>query len=312
MSAIKDIDVTRLHRVLAAVDFSAAGRAAFDHALALAVRHGADLMVVHAVPTEPPFRWHARERRHLIGALRAAAKAAGVPFKITVESGDPAEVILQHAAARRADVIVIGASERSGFDRFRFGSVAETIAVSATQPVLVVPASPVTMVEPAAPLRSILVAVDLGEGSAAAVARALSMAGENTRVTVVHVVPGVAMAGASRYRYRSMELEYQRQLARDAWRKLPGIVPANDASSKIHARVVIGDPTAEISRVAREADADLILVGVTPRGVLGRLLFGSTAVRVIRSAGVPVLTMPHLPEPPTAPIGDDEQFAVAA
>ena len=54
--------MTKLHRVLTAVDFSEPARAAFDHALALSRLHDAELMVVHAVPTDRPFRWHARER----------------------------------------------------------------------------------------------------------------------------------------------------------------------------------------------------------------------------------------------------------
>jgi len=112
--------------------------------------------------------------------------------------------------------------------------------------------------------KSILVAVDLREGSTAAVAKALSMAAENTRVTVMHVVPDVTLAGASRYMYRLRQPEYQRQLAREAWRRMAEIIPANTTAPKVHARVVIGDPTTQISRVAREADADLILVGMTP------------------------------------------------
>jgi nucleotide-binding universal stress UspA family protein len=303
--------VNSYSRILVAVDFSEPARAAFDYALALSRRGGARLLVVHAVTTDWPYRWHARERRALIASLRAAAKSAGIRFKIVVDSGDPASVIVQHADARHADVIVLGASERTGLDRFRFGSVAETVAVESTKPVLVIPAQAGRSADAGTPPRSILVAIDLNEGSTAAVARALSMAGDATRVTVVHVVPGVPLAGVSRYMYRVRELEFQRHLARDAWRKLPEIIRPTATSPKVHARVVMGDPASEIARVAREADADLVLVGVTPRGVIGRLLFGSTAARVIRHAGVPVLTMPAASEG-VASIGDGEEYAVAA
>jgi nucleotide-binding universal stress UspA family protein len=294
------------------VDFSEAARAAFDYAVALSRRHGADLQVVHAVPTEWPFKWHARERRQLIGSLRAAAKAAGVRFRISVQSGDPAGVILLHANARRADLVVLGASSRSGFDRFRFGSVAEAVAVAAAQPVLVVPATTAARSDAGQALRSILVAVDLGDSSREAVERALSIAGDDTRVTVMHAVPGVPLAEASRYMYSLMEPDYQRQLARDAWRRLAELIPAGPRSAKVHTRVVIGDPTTEISRVAGEVDADLVFVGVTPRGAIGRLLFGSTAARVIRSAGVPVLTLPHGSGQGIGSVSDGDEFAVAA
>ena len=49
--------IVNLSRVLAAVDFSAPARRAFDYALDLAKRHGAKLAVVHAVPPDQPFNW---------------------------------------------------------------------------------------------------------------------------------------------------------------------------------------------------------------------------------------------------------------
>lgn len=286
--------MTKLHRVLAAVDYSEPARAAFDHALALSRLHAAELMVVHAVPTERKFNWHARERIALIGSLRHAAQAAGVRFKVSVQHGDPAGVILLHASSRRADLIVLGTSKRSGFDRFRFGSVAEIVAREATQPVLVVPAATGKVVDSTTPFKNILVAVDFGEGSSAAVERALSMADGQSRVTVVHVIRGVPFERSYRYPYHLMEPEYQRTLARVAWRRIATIVPPEVSTSrKVHARVVTGEPTAEIARVAAEVDADLILVGVTARGSIGRLLMGSTAARVIRTAGRPVLAIPQ-------------------
>ena len=212
--------MSKLHRVLAAVDFSEPARAAFDHALALSRMHDAELLVVHAVPTDRRFKWHARERIALIGSLRHAAQAAGVRFRVSVQHGDPAGVILLHANSRQADLIVLGSSTRSGFDRFRFGSVAETVAREATQPVLVVPAVAGKVADSTTPFKNILVAVDFGEGSSAAVERALSMANGESRVTVVHVIRGVPFERSYRYPYHLMEPEYQRNLARVAWRRM--------------------------------------------------------------------------------------------
>lgn len=286
--------MTKLHRVLAAVDFSASARGAFDHALALSRAHGAELSVVHAIPSETPVRWDARKRTRLEASLAGAAKAAGVRFTFTEQSGDPAKVILLHANARHADLIVLGTGEQSAFDRFRFGSVAETVARRAAQPVLVVPAAADTVAASTTPFKNILVAVDLNEGSRAAVERALAMAGGESRVTVVHVVRGVPYERAYRYPHKLMEPEYQRNLARSAWRRMRAIVPFGATTGrKVHARVVTGEPTAQIARIADEVDADLILVGVTARGPIGRWLMGSTAARMIRSAGRPVLAIPQ-------------------
>ena len=303
----------KLHDVITAVDYSEPARAAFDRALAISRQHGAHLTVVHAVPTDRRFDWEALQRIALMASLRQAAETAGVPLTVSVQHGDPARVILLHARSRRPDLIVLGTNGRSGLDRFRMGSVAETVARNAKQPVLVVPPTSARTPETATPFNNILVAVDFSEGSKTAIDRALSMANGNSRVTLVHVVRGVPPASASRYMYYLMEPEYQRQVARDAWQKMADVIPADvKASRKVHARVVTGDPATEISRVAAEADADLILVGVTARGAFGRLFGSSTAARVIRTAGRPVLAIPQLEGKPTAAESKPVRLATAA
>jgi nucleotide-binding universal stress UspA family protein len=303
----------RLDRVLIATDFSEPAMAAFERALALSRSHGAELSVVHAVPTTRPFNWDAAERRSHIGALRQAAAAAGVPIDVSIQQGDPAGVILLHARARRPDLIVVGTSgPRSALDRIRLGSVAETVAAKATEPVLVIPAGSGKTGEPEMRFNNLLVALDFSPGSAAIVETALSMASASSRVTLLHVTPAVPADATPRYMYRLMEPEYQRHLVRDAWRRISQIVPVEGrASRNVHARVVTGKVSAEISRIADDVSADVILVGVTRRGVFGRL-FGSTAVRVIRTAGRPVLAIPQLAKQAMVPLTNEERLALAA
>jgi nucleotide-binding universal stress UspA family protein len=54
-----------------------------------------------------------------------------------------------------------------------------------------------------------------------------------------------------------------------------------------------GDPATELDRIARERDADLVIVGVKSRGFVGRRLFGATAARLMRRAARPVLAVPE-------------------
>ena len=129
----------QISRVLAAVDFSKPGRAAFDHALALSKRRGAELAVVHAVPARRPFSWNADARLALMATLRERAEQAGVPFMERIQHGDPAEMILLHAQSFGADVIVMGTHQRNGFERLRAGSVSGRVLARATVPVLVLP-----------------------------------------------------------------------------------------------------------------------------------------------------------------------------
>ena len=57
-----------------------------------------------------------------------------------------------------------------------------------------------------------------------------------------------------------------------------------------------GDPRQEIIAAAAKWGADLIIVGTHGHGRLARLLLGSTAEAVVRSADCPVLTVGHDPK----------------
>jgi nucleotide-binding universal stress UspA family protein len=58
-----------------------------------------------------------------------------------------------------------------------------------------------------------------------------------------------------------------------------------------HQLLFVGDPAAEILRVAQAVKADLIVLGTHGRTGLGRLLMGSVAEQVVRRAPCPVVTV---------------------
>jgi nucleotide-binding universal stress UspA family protein len=162
-------------------------------------------------------------------------------------------------------------------------------------------------------LNSILVAVDFGAGSTAIVERAFSIAPADSRVTLVHVVDDVPLASVSRNTYHLSDSEYHKLLARDAWRRFGNTIATTPRKSlRVHARVATGDPPTEIARIATAVEADVILVGVKQRGAIGRRTFASTATRVIRSAGRPVLAIPELLGQTAVPVAEEGQLAGAA
>jgi nucleotide-binding universal stress UspA family protein len=137
-------------RILHPTDFSPASRPAFDRAVALARRPGAQLIVLHVMVPPSPFTragrppegWEelesrARRRaRLLLAAIVARARRRGTRVRGRLVEGVPwAEIA---GAARRvgADVIVIGTHGRTGVKRFLLGSVAERVLAAAPCPVL--------------------------------------------------------------------------------------------------------------------------------------------------------------------------------
>lgn len=131
--------MTTISRILCAIDLTKASRNAFDRALSIARVSKAKLYVLHAVRPDVRYSWRQRERLELLTKLRERAERAGVPVRIVEQQGDPVGVIVLHANARKADLVVLGSNRRRGWRRFREGSVGERVLRRAAWAVLIVP-----------------------------------------------------------------------------------------------------------------------------------------------------------------------------
>jgi nucleotide-binding universal stress UspA family protein len=70
------------------------------------------------------------------------------------------------------------------------------------------------------------------------------------------------------------------------------VEPERTAGIRLETAVIEGTPYHEICRFAENTNADLLVLNVQSKSILDRTLLGSTAERVIRSARVPVLSVP--------------------
>ena len=134
-------------RILVGYDGSAAGRKAFDVALELAAKHGAELYVLSVarppevgddVETEAVIENSRKYHRRMLAELRSSVAAKGVKTHFEVAVGHPAEQIIFDADRHAADLIVVGHRGRSKLARFLLGSVSEQVVQYAGHPVLVV------------------------------------------------------------------------------------------------------------------------------------------------------------------------------
>ena len=131
--------MTTIKKILCAIDLTKASRNAFDRALSIARVSRARLYVLHAVPANVPFSSQQSERLALFTSLRQRAEREGVPIRLVEQHGDPARVIVLHANARKADLVVLGSNRRRGWQRFKEGSVGERVLRRAAWAVLIVP-----------------------------------------------------------------------------------------------------------------------------------------------------------------------------
>jgi len=141
-------------------------------------------------------------------------------------------------------------------------------------------------------LRRVLIATDFSRSAKAALERAaLLPLNPKASIGLLHVLPeATRIGGREATRAQGRLEEAHRGLLR--WLRqaqLPGV--------RVHPDTACGPPFLEIIRRARGMKAELIVVGRRGRGI-ARLSLGSTAERVVRKAGIPVLVVGP---PPRAP-----------
>jgi len=170
--------------------------------------------------------------------------------------------------------------------------MASSVSRSSPVPVLIVPPQGADAALRTGPFTNIVSAVDFTVSSAVALRTALDLAqASGGRVTMVHVLqnaPGrMAFSGSEAF---GTIAEAHAEAVQTAAR-LRSEIPAG-AAGHVDSRVTTGDPHRGILDVAADVGADLIVMGVPPRGRIDELLFGSTLRDVLRLATSPVLVLP--------------------
>lgn len=128
---------------LIAVDGSDNALRAISHAAEQAARMNA--CALHLVQVQPWLAKEAAETELAHRALAATARARslldarGLPWRLHVAMGNPAERILERAAQLHATTIVIGSRGLNAVETMLFGSVAYRVMHLSRVPVMVVP-----------------------------------------------------------------------------------------------------------------------------------------------------------------------------
>jgi nucleotide-binding universal stress UspA family protein len=151
-------------------------------------------------------------------------------------------------------------------------------------------------------IKSILLPTDFSEFANYALSYAASLARQfSASIICVHVIEPVApTVGYTGLTEPLPIADLSEQLEESAERELPKIGACEECSGlEVEEVIAHGDAAAEIVRVAKERNVDLIVISSHGRTGLGRILFGSTAESVVRHAPCPVLVV-------KPPAGKDE------
>jgi len=280
-------------KIMVATDFSARSDRAIRRATILARTFDASMTLVHVVDDDQPERIVRAEQTMTAALLREQAASLrqidGVVCDSQVVLGDPFEGLAKAAAELLPDLLVLGPHRRQALRDVFVGTTAERAIRASVQPVLMANGVP------AQAYRRVLVAVDLSDCSAVAV-RCVAELGldKHTAVFVTHVfdAPGTSvLAGAS------MTADQTRDyLAAEEGRAAEALATFLRDQSFVATRQITRhcDATTAMTilAIARETSADLVVVGTHGRSGVSKLLIGSVAEEVLRSADCDVLAAP--------------------
>jgi nucleotide-binding universal stress UspA family protein len=217
--------------------------------------------------------------------LASTRRFAGVEVDHQVQVGVPFADLIAAARTVRADLLVVGAKQRSGMERLLLGGTAERVLRKSPIPVLVVKPPLV------APAKVILAPTDFSDASLPALRRAAQWARQwGARLVCVHAVEPLAQtyvwpahaAPVDLFVAEPEEIEPE-WTALLAGLDLEGIDVAH--------RTVKGYAASSIVRAAAEGSADLIVMGTHGRSGLMHMLLGSVAEKVAREAPCSILTV---------------------
>lgn len=294
MKAVQAVPSIQIKNILYLTDFSAASEHVLPFAIGLARKYHATIEALHvltpAIPETCPAAIQADTDLAEFEMRKIEAKLVGVPFETTLSRGMSMWEAVEHAIRdRHIDVIVLATHGRTGVSKFLLGSVAEEIFRRSPVPVMTVGPAVRTAGAAAARFHQVLFATDFSSESEAAAPFAISLADESpARLTLLHVMAPIDLAHPAEVN------KFEASVA-EAIHRLRQIAPS-DAEIYNPAEVTVeyGDAADRIVSVAREREADLIVLGV--RGAAAHLgaathLERAVAHKVVAHAPCPVLTV---------------------
>ncbi len=276
--------------ILVPTDLSRLGNKAFELAAVYQKLMGGVVIPVHAL-TEPVWPEGIRlpsldekNSRELIRFVRRRCTEEAekwIPSEFVNPShityGDPVRVITEKSS--EADLVVMSAHGRTGFQKFLLGSVAGKVCRLSKTPVMVtIPKDKIQ------PFSKILITTDLSDASCEAFKQAADVlrAGDAS-ADLLHVV-SLEFAGKKADR---------EQIKKEAEENLNVLMDKHfsEFSGRVTPRVVLSDESVHhaINSHINSGEYNLLVMASAGRTGLNYALMGSTATQMIQLARVPVL-----------------------
>src|SRR5215470_3214439 len=249
----------RFKNILFATDLTATSASAQAYALLLAQMFGSHLFVLYA-QTGPGLApryetaWTSPDPKRegiAIAELENFFRASHVPFTLLVEPGEVPEILQRVIDENQIDLVIVGTHGRKGFFHVLFGSMAESVSRSSTCPVITVGPRAGADFGFEHILKTIVYATDFSEESRSALPYAISLAQEfHAELLILHVAP-------------EHMVEDRVQAEGYLMNRIKGLAPQSRFPwCTLRHLVEFGDPARRILAVAKDQNADLIVLGL--------------------------------------------------
>lgn len=285
-----------LHRILLAASHGDSSAGACWYAAALAHSYGAELFVVHVVPTADFDKLdesgRAAETARLEAEFRRAAGAefAGLPVVVLLEGGDIVAAMPALVARHAIELIVAGDEGRHGLQKLLAPPADAAIAVTGACPVLLVGRGVIVPAGSGLCILTILHPTDLDPQSKGSLELAYALAQRHrAALYLLHVADNVWKDSQST------------RLSPEAFcrmRLIQAGLPERSASVELRFIVEFGSPESLILENAERLGVDLIVMGVpaSAHPELAAHLPGPLAYNIASHAACPVLALAHAAE----------------
>jgi len=295
----------RFARILVVLEANEQVAAARKELLEFARANGAKVTVAGTCDTPEPSllaaifdgRDHSEALREQImervATFAAPLEEAGLTVEREIVDGDPLEGVCHLARSGRFDVVVKLAAGNDPDAPYTFGPMDRGLLRMCPLPVLIT--NPHKEEKP-----RVLVALDVNNPDYAdlnhqlmriAVAQAELVKAELHVVHAWHLVGETAFRSGAFTEVSSQKLESFRQAERQRrHRALQELIKEHRSSEvEVVEHIVEGTPPRAIAAVAKSTDADLLVMGATPRRRITSIMLGDCAVAVLGSVTCSVL-----------------------
>jgi nucleotide-binding universal stress UspA family protein len=259
-----------------------------ESTLLLACAYEVSQSISARIGPDPVARQRRERAREILDAAPLEIFERAAVHRQAIAGSSTAEALRRLAERKRADLLVLGSTTRSGLARVTPGSIAERLMHGAPCALAV---APVGYAAGTHQLRTVAVAFDGRDESRQALRAAVALArGAGASLRILRVIePDSPVGGAEFDRWTGRLREDLRRGAED---QLADAAAGLPAGLRIESTVLTGDAATALV-AASSHDVDLLVAGSRAHGPLRRVVVGSVSGQLMRAATCPVCVVPR-------------------